>query len=263
MPAKKKTEEAEAASTAKTTAKKTTAKKAAKTEEKLPAAKKASVKKETVQQTEEAPVTTEAPKPAAKPSAPKRRPAIMKHKREADSLNDPNLTRAFIAVKLPEAISLKIDEFLTDIKPMAPRYRWVKPNIYHITLKFLGELPHDTIQKIIDIIKPRRKLPPFTINLNRAGAFPGLIYMAGNAGKNELTILSTRINQLLKKTVGLPVDDDVYFPHLALARSNRSRMDNDIVARINKMPELRWTCDELVLMKSVIQKGGAVHTPLI
>jgi 2'-5' RNA ligase len=57
--------------------------------------------------------------------------------------------RAFIAIDLPASIRSSLGETQEILKSFGLRVKWVRPQNIHLTLKFLGDIDSDHIEKII------------------------------------------------------------------------------------------------------------------
>ena len=56
--------------------------------------------------------------------------------------------RTFIALELPPAVTSLLHKVQQDLKRLNIRARWVRPENIHLTLKFLGDINPDDIDKI-------------------------------------------------------------------------------------------------------------------
>ena len=56
--------------------------------------------------------------------------------------------RIFIALDIDEALRERIQRFLEGVRGFAPDARWVRPESLHVTLKFIGEKPDETVEEI-------------------------------------------------------------------------------------------------------------------
>ena len=55
------------------------------------------------------------------------------------------------------------------------KIKWVASDIMHLTLKFLGDTPEDTIRQIINMVDaPFRKIPVMTLHFSSVGLFKNL-----------------------------------------------------------------------------------------
>ena len=53
--------------------------------------------------------------------------------------------RTFVAVDLPKLVKMEIDKLISDLRETAPDIRWVKAANLHLTMRFLGDIPKDSI----------------------------------------------------------------------------------------------------------------------
>jgi len=51
--------------------------------------------------------------------------------------------RLFVAITVPDAVRAEVLRVQRELKPLAPRdvVRWTKPEQFHLTLRFLGDVP--------------------------------------------------------------------------------------------------------------------------
>ena len=177
------------------------------------------------------------------------------------------LIRAFVAVKLPEDIADSLEDFLDDIRPLS-KIHWVKREQFHITLKFLGELEPDVIDDVIDSLSPMKHFEPFRIELSTIGAFPNMknanvLWLGCSRGAKELAGLSRRINDTLFNEVELERDTRKFRAHLTLARLKGEYVSENVINQLGTFPLMNWTCDELVLMRSVLTPRGPIYTQIL
>lgn len=83
------------------------------------------------------------------------------------------MARVFIAIKIPEDISEKINEFVKQNFSGLSGIKLVEKENLHITVKFLGEINEEMILKVSDKMeKLSRLIEPFEIFVEQIGAFP-------------------------------------------------------------------------------------------
>ena len=180
-----------------------------------------------------------------------------------------NLIRAFVAVKMPDEISEELENFLSEIRPLA-NIRWVKFGQFHITLKFLGELEPHVISSVKNSLMPIKNFEPFNINLSYIGAFPNLnepkvIWLSGDEGAKELTKLSKKVNEILFKDEELERDTKKFKAHLTLARlrENKTALPEELVRKLGTVKNFSWQCSELFLIRSELTTKGPIYTDLL
>jgi 2'-5' RNA ligase len=83
--------------------------------------------------------------------------------------------RAFIAVEIDSQVVAKISAAITELKSRVPGVHWVAPTNIHLTLKFLGNVEEEQIDRIGAALEEQiHPFPRFTINAKGLGVFPDL-----------------------------------------------------------------------------------------
>ena len=177
------------------------------------------------------------------------------------------MIRAFVAVKMPGEVSEELENFLSEVRPLA-NIRWVKFGQFHITLKFLGELEAGIIAQVKRSLEPLKHFKPFTINLSYIGAFPNLnsprvIWLSGDEGAKELSRLSKMVNDVLFEDEDLPKDEKKFKAHLTLARLKGGVLPEELVRKLGTVKNFSWQCGELFLMRSELTTKGPIYTELL
>jgi len=131
--------------------------------------------------------------------------------------------RTFIAINVPPAVLDTITRIQNRFKSLGLHASWVKPGNIHLTLKFLGDTDPDRISgiqnKLTETLAP---FEPFRLSLDSAGVFPDtknprILWVGLKDGDGTLKVLQTAIEKALE-SVGFPVEQRPYSPHLTLAR---------------------------------------------
>jgi len=183
--------------------------------------------------------------------------------------NKNNLIRAFVAVKMPEEVSAELENFLSELRPLA-NIKWAKFGQFHITLKFLGELEPGVIARVKNSLMPIKNFEPFNINLSYIGAFPNLnsprvIWLSGDEGAKELTQLSKKVNEILFEDEELERDTKKFKAHLTLARlrDGMNNLPEILVRKLGTVKNFSWLCSELFLIRSELTTKGPIYTDLL
>jgi 2'-5' RNA ligase len=179
--------------------------------------------------------------------------------------------RSFIAVELPREIKLMLARIQDELKSggRAP-VKWVDPDIIHLTLKFLGNIPVDTIDNLTAAIREAcRGVPPFRVEVGGLGVFPNprrvQVVWVGLAGDIEnLAQLQKCIDSALVP-LGFTPESRPFTPHLTLARvrdraapAQKQELGRIVAAaRFEDVESLR--VDAVHLMKSQLTPEGPVY----
>ena len=139
----------------------------------------------------------------------------------------------------------------------------------HITLKFCGERPSETVDMLLDNLKSIRPTGPFDINIEGIGAFPDMVRprvaWAGVRGDTErLFKIRDEVEKAALKA-SIPKENKKYTPHITIGRRN-----SDIPLPEKALSSMQsealvtspWTVREITLMRSELSPMGPRYTPL-
>jgi 2'-5' RNA ligase len=129
--------------------------------------------------------------------------------------------RLFVALDIDQAIQQRLDDYIRTLQPRLPGVRFVRSSNYHVTLKFLGELPTaDAVRERLRTIHASG----FEINVGGVGFFPNAraprVFWAG-INAPALPGLAHSVDEALE-TLGFPLERE-FHPHLTLARNGSGR----------------------------------------
>ena len=177
------------------------------------------------------------------------------------------LVRAFVAVKLPGECADLLEDFLSELRPLA-KIRWVRREQFHITLKFLGELEPHVIADVKEALGPLKYFEPFTVELNHIGAFPSLnaprvLWLGGEQGARELGRIARNVDEVLNEEAGLERERRKFTAHLTLARLKDSLLPGELVRKLGEVPAMEFQCGELFLMRSQLTPHGPMYSELM
>ena len=129
--------------------------------------------------------------------------------------------RLFIALDIDDAIRERLIRFMEGVRNFAPDARWVKPESLHVTLKFIGEQPEASVEKIKQSLTGVSSQTS-EIHFRGYGFFPtaksARVFWIGMETGPQLPALAAAIDEKVA-TLGISKEDRVFSPHLTLARS--------------------------------------------
>jgi len=183
----------------------------------------------------------------------------------------PDIIRAFIAIELPDEITVFINKIQERLRSYGFKARWVRPGNIHLTLKFLGDINKENIIKAGDaIIRAASESASMSLGAKGIGVFPGVkrprvIWTGIAGGTKELTALQKTLAEKLE-TVGFPKEKRPFKGHLTIARIKRkidARRLVDAMKEFGRFESKTFIADEVVLFKSELKPSGAVYTKLM
>lgn len=171
--------------------------------------------------------------------------------------------RVFISVEIPDKSCL--DAPLSELKAFNG-VRTSPPEQIHITLRFIGDVDESKVDRIEDCVRRAAEgTEPFEVTVAGTGAFPNRgrpsVVWIGASPEKPLAGLADRIGANLKKA-GIPFDSKPFKSHVTIGRC-REKVDLDgFFDEFSDREFSRFTCSEILVMKSVLGPRGARHTVL-
>ena len=186
--------------------------------------------------------------------------------------NEINLTkRLFIAVEIvPDERFLAIYDKLKSHTTRLDKINWVKPNLMHLTLKFLGETPIEKIPSIAESMSVAcKELSPFTVSIGRIGLFgsryqPRVLWF-GMDNAEMLQKAHYSIEKQMRK-LGFPRHIGNFVPHLTLARINKIDDKKRFLQQIEQAQTeniQQLTVKEIVLYESILNERIPVYEKIM
>jgi 2'-5' RNA ligase len=138
----------------------------------------------------------------------------------------------------------------------------------HVTMRFLGDINLDTVERIFGEMK-KIQFTPFDVHLKSLGVFPSLSYprvvWAGIAdGADQLRDIFSQLEPKLRE-LGFAPDNKGFSPHLTIARVRSGRNKAQLAEFINKnagfeFGTIKAKCFRL--KKSVLSPRGPTYSTL-
>jgi len=178
--------------------------------------------------------------------------------------------RSFIAIEVPPELKARLEELQRELRRTDADVKWVRPEGIHLTLKFLGSILREDIEKISMAIGPVISgFEPFEIRLFGMGSFPTsrnprVIWVGVDRGKEEVSSLQRAIEDKMAK-LSFPSENRPFSPHLTLGRvrSGRGKLMLSQAIEANKEVEVgTFWARKVFLYQSELKPSGAVYTKL-
>jgi len=173
--------------------------------------------------------------------------------------------RLFIALNLPKRERTRIHRAVGVLRDAGMPVRWVDPDHYHVTLKFLGQVRKESLPRIEEAIaKAAASNRPFTTEFGVFGAFPTVrrprVIWLGVGASPELRCLKQDLEWALGD-LGFEAETRAFHPHLTLGRADEAggggafRGLDDLVAGLSLTGEIKVA--SIDLMNSRLSREGA------
>jgi len=181
--------------------------------------------------------------------------------------------RAFIAIALEPGSIAGLQKFQQELqaKLLGNPVRWVKPEQIHLTLRFLGHVPKDSLDDLAAALnRAGAGVAPLRLVLEGAGCFPNrdsprVVWVGIQGDLDSLRRLQAQIEQEAQ-TFGDHPEERGFQPQLTIGRvtagGKQARQVGDVIERA-AVPKLgHWTVRQIHLVQSELSSEGARYTTL-
>jgi 2'-5' RNA ligase len=177
------------------------------------------------------------------------------------------VVRAFLALEVTEDIKERIMELERKIKASGADVKLVEQENLHITMKFLGDVTADTVERVFEAMKMVRE-DKFQLEVKGTGVFPNprmirvLWVGAGIGGEKIVSIFRQLDSELARK--GFPRERD-FTPHITMGRVRSLRNKEDLLKVIEEYRGRIFgttTIDKIALKKSFLTPSGPIYSNL-
>ncbi|NVK34682.1 MAG: RNA 2',3'-cyclic phosphodiesterase [Rhodobacteraceae bacterium] len=168
------------------------------------------------------------------------------------------MPRLFTGLEIPAQTGLMLSMLRGGLRGA----RWIDPENYHITLRFIGDIDDRTADEVANSLDWVRR-SPIMIHLNGLGSFgngkPHCVLAKINLS-SELAELQAEQERIFQK-IGLPCERRKYLPHVTLARC-RTSSNADVarwLAERGDFQALPFVAGRFVLFSAKASVGGGPY----
>jgi len=177
------------------------------------------------------------------------------------------MIRLFVAANFSLSVTRRIAEDVETRRKQvgeALQVAWVPPANYHVTLKFLGSAPEESVEAIAGrLAKIAAQVAPLPMRAHGLGVFPAperprVLWVGvdgGAAGGAALGALQQQVERALCE-LGFPSEDRPFHAHLTVGRVREQRSE---VAWTSETDYGTSTVNELVVYESRTHAQGAEY----
>ncbi len=135
--------------------------------------------------------------------------------------------RLFVALQISEEIRAGIATLSHELKPLDDSWKWTQAENLHVTLKFLGEMPSDKLERVKETLRHVPAEWPIEVEFSGLGFFPSerhpRVLWVGMKAPRSFPALATVIDDALAR-LGVPKEEREFTPHLTLARNKSGKI---------------------------------------
>ena len=175
--------------------------------------------------------------------------------------------RLFLAIELPQYLQEELESAIAPLRADSPEIAWVPPTKRHLTLKFLGDVSDERLDRVVALAQSVARLHrPFTMHLNGIGAFPNFrrarVVWIGVEHESRLELLHHDL-EVAGEVEGFEIEGRAFRPHVTLARI-RSALELERakrLARAARRIDFSATVEvaEITLFESTLAQSGATY----
>lgn len=181
----------------------------------------------------------------------------------------PEPIRSFMAFDINnEGILKRLVEAQDKLAKSGADLMLVEPKNIHITMRFLGDIQPNMVDKIHSEME-QVAFSPFDVKINGLGAFPTIKYAhavwAGiREGADGLRDVFNQLEPRLRK-LGFRPDSKGFSPHITIARVRTGRNKTELARCVDELANYEFgtlRADCLKLKKSILTPKGPVYSTL-
>lgn len=183
-------------------------------------------------------------------------------------LRQPEVVRAFFAIELDAAARAAAAEVAKLLRPKQPHQavRWVQPENYHVTLRFLGNVATESLGDLVaNTAHALQGSAPFELELAGSLAFP-------RASKPRAVVLALEPREAITRLAAAVERGAVasgqhplpraFRSHLTLGRVRRGAKTRDLKFEGESPQRVLFPVREVVLFRSRLTQSGPEYTAL-
>ena len=179
------------------------------------------------------------------------------------------LIRTFVSVSVPKEI-VNIQSMLkSTVEPKGVKVRWVMNGKMHLTLKFIGNTTHGSIDNLNEaLFNAVKSAKVINLSISGTGAFPvkgrpNVLWLGIKGDIDELKQLTVNINNSLEP-LGFITEKRDFLPHVTIARikSNQKKIPNISNYLNTTFTELPMKIVKISLVQSESFSKGTFYTIL-
>lgn len=182
--------------------------------------------------------------------------------------NQDNLTpgfRCFLAISLNESIKEQLFELSHKLQNLAwaKTYRWVAPDNWHLTLKFLGYIPQTELQTFSQVLSYNlAKQKVFNFQLESVGCLPSIrkprVLVVSLKHSVKLLQLAEDLENMARAQ-GLIAEQRQFHPHITLARCKQKKPAS-LKTEFPAVEPVVMQVQKITLLRSQLSSNGAQYS---
>ncbi|MCI0706011.1 MAG: RNA 2',3'-cyclic phosphodiesterase [Ignavibacteriae bacterium] len=174
--------------------------------------------------------------------------------------------RSFIALPASDVLREKISRVQQELQQGHADVRWELPGKFHITLKFLGNVELQVLEKLMAALSvDAARHPAFELVYQGVGAFPDVdkprVVWVGTNTNDVLISLQQSVEKICEQ-FGFAREGRAFHPHITLGRVKSTRNIQRLTEKLKKLTfdPTNFLCAELLVMRSTLHPSGSEYS---
>ncbi len=170
------------------------------------------------------------------------------------------MPRLFTGLAVPQAVAEALEVYQGGL----PGARWIDPDDFHVTLRFIGDIDARTADDVVEALAEMRTRPALTVTLDGLGLFggdkPRALY-ASVVADPALMDLQAEQERLVRRA-GAEPERRKFTPHVTLARLRRDATPEATAMYLSQAPvfaPLAFIVDRVTLFSARESTGGGPY----
>ena len=182
--------------------------------------------------------------------------------------------RLFVAIAVPPEVRAEIGRAQSQLQRHSPpgAIRWTRPEQFHVTLKFLGDVPATSVAALEKSAAGEcAGFAPMKLSARGIGFFPNerkprVIWVGADDDRRQLAELYRKMDEALRWLA--PADKPERFSgHITLGRfkPGQPAATSRLLERVAVLRDRHfgdWLAGEVEIIRSELTSTGATHTPI-
>jgi 2'-5' RNA ligase len=176
--------------------------------------------------------------------------------------------RTFLAIPIPDSLVPAVESLRDRLAASRADVKWVDRSNFHFTIRFLGEIDTDQVERIKTIIRSMADRAAFPTEIGNVGAFPSLsaprvIWVGLAKGYREMQELAQELENALCKLGFIP-EVKPFHAHLTLGRARSERWGTlkELLAQETGLAGYAFQANQLTLYASTLTPQGPIYRAL-
>jgi RNA 2',3'-cyclic 3'-phosphodiesterase len=175
--------------------------------------------------------------------------------------------RAFVGLPIPTSLQRSLMDLQSHFRHSGLRGKWVAPENFHITLRFLGNITYPEMESLGAVLtKGLESCTALHLALDGTGVFPSVdrpsvVWAGVNVLRGDGQALYEAVGASAE-SIGLADENRPFHPHVTLFRLRQCHQHGSLARSLEKtrgfQAEDFWA-DSVALWRSELRHGGAAY----